>query len=207
MRVSYGIAGVVVIAGLASAAHAGNCLPTPRLPTAAYPGAAQVGFGNNLLAPAGKAVEATGQKLTIYGRVVDNNCVPVANATVELWQANPFGRYAIATPAERVTSGPTFTGAGRATTDNDGNFYFITAFPAPVGKNAPQVNVKVMAEGMADFSTVLYFGGDQRNSSDTTLNKNVARSAVTIDMRPPGPEGLQGTIQLVLAQKAPYRIY
>ena len=200
---------VVFISGMvmATTVHAAGCAPTPRLATANYPGAAQIPFGNDLLQPAGKAVAADGQRITIIGRLVDKACVPIAGATVELWQANPFGRYGVATPAERVTPSPSFAGAGRATTDNDGNFYFITAFPAPVGKRAPHVNIRVLAEGMEDFSTVLYFGDDKRNATDELLKGKVAREPVTIAVAPGENNALQGTIRIVLPQKAIYRTY
>ncbi|MFM9890818.1 MAG: hypothetical protein ACKVOE_09325 [Rickettsiales bacterium] len=195
---------------LAPASWAADCAPTPRLLTQNYPGASGMLPGNNLLIPAGKSIPAPGQKLTLQGRLLDSNCVPVAGAVIELWQVNPFGKWILATPADRVTPNATFAGAGRATTDNDGQFIFVTAFPAALAKRAPNLNIKINLHGVSDFATVLYFGGDSRNASDTLYTSLPARdrSRVTLTMSQPADgDGLIGSIDLVLPSRAPYRTY
>lgn len=193
---------------MASASLAADCSPTPRLPTQNYPGALAILPGNNLLLPAGKSIPAPGQKLTLQGRLLDNRCVPVMGAVVELWQVDPFGKWILATPADRVTPAATFAGAGRATTDNGGLFEFVTAFPAALPKRAPNLNLKIHLDGVPDFSTVLYFGGDARNASDATYASlpAVGRERVTLRMSGAG-DGLVGSIDLVLPARVPYRTF
>src|SRR4051812_19766721 len=58
-----------------------------------YPGKNSIASSNNLALPAGKSVYAPGQKVYIYGHVLDKNCVPVSDAIVEIWQAGVDGKY------------------------------------------------------------------------------------------------------------------
>ena len=202
---------LAIVAMLAAqACWAASCAPTPRLTTQNYPGAGAIPPGNNLLLPAGKSIAAPGQKLTLAGRLLDRNCVPVAGAVIELWQVNPFGKWILASPADRVTPSASFAGAGRATTDNDGRFVFVTAFPAALPKRAPNLNIKINLQDVPDMSTVLYFGGDARNASDGIYNSLPAnqRAKVTLTVAPGADgDGLVGSIDLVLPARAPYRTF
>jgi protocatechuate 3,4-dioxygenase, beta subunit len=197
---------VIVVA--ASAQAQSDCAPTSTLPTQNYPGARAIPSGNNLLMPAGKAEEAKGQKVTIRGRVLDKQCIPVANATVELWQNSPTGRWLLAGKDDLAAAGPVFAGAGRTYTDNEGNFSFVTAFPAPMNGRAPRVYVKVSGAGIPDIGTALYFSEDERNNKDPDYARlsAKARADTLIRMSSYGSE-LYGDVELVIATKTPYKTY
>lgn len=186
------------------------CVPTHALPPANYPGAELIPPGNNLVMPAGKSVEADGQKLLLTGRVLDNQCLPIKNATIEIWQANPFGRYVLATRADLATPAPTFAGAGRGYTSNMGEFIFTTLFPSAIDKRAPFIGVKVKAPDMKPFTTQIFFANDGRNASDIVYSKlksDAARS-ITVAMQPlNNAGGYIGTIDIVLPEKAKYVSY
>ncbi len=199
-----------------------SCKPTARVATQNYPGPARIVPGNNLIKPAGKAVEANGQKIIIEGQVLDSRCAPVPEAVVELWQNSPTGRWLLAGGEDLANANPVFTGAGRTYTDHDGRFRFITAFPAPITytvrrnnkrsyvvKRAPFVNVKVAAENMPTLNTALYFSDDVRNDNDEIYRKlgGKARDDVTISVTQQDDEQLVGDVKLVLSGKAPYRTY
>ena len=199
-----------------------SCKPTSRVATQNYPGPARIVPGNNLIKPAGKAVEANGQKIIIEGQVLDSRCAPVPEAVVELWQNSPTGRWLLAGGEDLANANPVFTGAGRTYTDHDGRFRFITAFPAPITytvrrnnkrsyvvKCAPFVNVKVAAENMPTLNTALYFSDDVRNDNDEIYRKlsGKARDDVTISVTQQDDEQLVGDVKLVLSGKAPYRTY
>lgn len=185
------------------------CRATPSLATVNYPGAKRIVPSNNLLLPAGKSIPAEGQKLLVIGRVLDNRCMPVPEAVVEMWQVNPFGQWLLAGPEDRVTPNPAFAGAGRAVTDTDGQFQFVTAFPAGVGKRAPNLNFKIFSDGEHSFSTVLFFAGDERNAADPIYQKlsTVARADVTLRMGKTDDGDLAGTLDIVLPTRAEYRTY
>ena len=197
------------------------CAPTSRVPTQKYPGAAAIITSNNLLLPAGKAVEASGQKIIIQGRVLDSRCAPVQEAVVELWQNSPTGRWLLAGREDLATPNAVFAGAGRTYTDHAGRFRFITAFPAPLTNQeqgdkrsyavarAPFVNLKISAKALPTLDTALYFSDDVRNDKDDSYRKlsGKGRSDVTIRMQQNDENELVGDIELVIAGKAPYQTY
>lgn len=185
------------------------CAPTAQVKTQNYPGAAAVVTSNNLLLPAGKAVEASGQKIVIQGRVLDSRCAPVTEAVVELWQNSPTGRWLLAGREDLATPNAVFAGAGRTYTDAEGRFTFITAFPAPLGKRAPFVNIKITAQNVPTLNTALFFSDDVRNEKDETYSKlgSKARGDVTVRMREGDTGELVGDIELVISGKSPYQTY
>ena len=194
------------------AAASSPCAPTPKLTTSNYPGVKNIPSSNYLLKPAGKSIEAEGQRLVIIGRLLDSRCTPIANATVELWQVDPFGKYFLATPADIANPYPTFAGAGRAYTDNEGHFSFITAFPGAVKNRAPHLNLRVDAEHFSSFSTLLFFADDARNAKEPSLAKIAAdtRARVMLRMQPLSEnpqEGNFATVDIILPGKVPYRGY
>lgn len=70
-----------------------------------------------------------GQRIVVSGRVSDEAGRPVPDALVEIWQANSAGRYAHARDAWNAPLDPNFTGAGRALTDGEGRYRFVTIRP------------------------------------------------------------------------------
>lgn len=212
---------VAVCMGAAAAKAEPSCTPTARVATQNYPGAAAVVTSNNLMLPAGKAVEANGQKIVIQGRVLDSRCAPVQEAVVELWQNSPTGRWLLAGREDLATPNAVFAGAGRTYTDSDGRFSFITAFPAPLKyqvrrdkrtytvTRAPFVNIKVIPQNQPTLNTALFFSDDVRNDKDEIYRKlsSKARNDVTVRMKQDDEGELVGDIELVIAGKAPYRTY
>ena len=62
---------------------------------------------------------AAGDRIRLVGTLRDGDGLPVGDACVEIWQADP--------PA-----GDTFPGFGRCATDAAGNFTFVTLKPGPL---------------------------------------------------------------------------
>lgn len=173
------LAGFLGAAFLASMAYATDvtkmpmtCKKTPSASTSKYPGEDTIITFNNLAKPFGKSENAEGQLVFFSGRVVDMQCVPVTGATVELWQANPFGKEVYPDAASMTGPAPMFAGAGRSYTNNQGKFSFVTLFPGSTGKNAaPKFNIRVTHPDLKPFSTALYFEGDRRNLEDPALKR------------------------------------
>ncbi|MCH2547763.1 MAG: hypothetical protein MK052_09175 [Alphaproteobacteria bacterium] len=140
--------------------------PTPATSSSSYPGVSKIILSNNLARPAGKAVNAPGQLLYIEGRITDENCIPVSNAIVDIWQTNPFGKYRWAVRDELLTPEPVFAGNGRAVTDNLGRYQFLTLFPGGYGRNAPHVHMRINHPDYKSLDTTMYFRGDRRNADD-----------------------------------------
>lgn len=187
-----------------------GCRPTPSLGVVNYPGAENIPHGNNLVLPAGKSIEADGQKLVLSGRILDNRCMPIKDAQIEIWQADPFGKWFLATRADLATPNPVFAGAGRTLSTSTGDFVFYTLFPAAVNKRAPFINIKVKVRGMKELNTQLFFANDSRNGEDAIYNrmKGDASQGVTLNMYPlSGIYGYSGMIDIVMPEKANYVQY
>ncbi len=158
-----------------------NCHITPAINnTEHYPGRNAIVPSNKLALPAGKSHYADGELVTISGRVFDENCVPVSDAIVEIWQTGPDGKYVKTTLSGRMSSAAYFTGSGRAITDNLGRFDFVTLFPGQetrkhkhedVAIRAPFIHVRVMHEKFSPLTTEMFFGGDRRNDTDKIFMK------------------------------------
>ena len=117
----------------------------------------------------------TGERIAVEGRVVDGDGKPVADAVIEIWQANAHGRYAHPDDTQDKPLEPGFNGFGRVATDDDGSFRFTTIKPGRVpapngGLQAPHLNVTIFMRGMLkQLLARLYFPGDPANAEDPVL--------------------------------------
>ena len=92
-------------------------------------------FGEDAVAPgdadltAQGAGEPLGERIIVTGRVLDEDGRPIRGALVEIWQTNAAGRYVHEVDQHPAPLDPNFTGAGRALTDDDGRYRFVTVKP------------------------------------------------------------------------------
>lgn len=70
-----------------------------------------------------------GERIVVSGRLLDENAKPVANALIEMWQANAAGRYRHDIDDHDAPLDPNFTGVGRVLTGADGEYRFLTVKP------------------------------------------------------------------------------
>ncbi|WP_214366483.1 protocatechuate 3,4-dioxygenase subunit beta [Pseudonocardia sp. H11422] len=75
------------------------------------------------------AGEPLGQRIVVFGRILDSDGRAVPDTLVEIWQANAAGRYAHARDNWPAPLDPNFTGGGRVVTDAAGNYSFTTIKP------------------------------------------------------------------------------
>jgi protocatechuate 3,4-dioxygenase, beta subunit len=75
--------------------------------------------------------EPIGERIIVHGRVTDSDGRPVRGSLVEVWQANAAGRYVHKGDQHPAPLDPNFVGAGRALTDDDGHYRFVTVKPGP----------------------------------------------------------------------------
>lgn len=120
---------------------------------------------------AGRNGRAAGQVIELRGRVLDGDGKPVANAKIELWQANTHGRYDHPSDPNTVASlDPNFQGYAVQMTDAWGRYRFRTikpgAYPAtPEWTRTPHMHFDV--SGRVDrLVTQLYFAGEPLNDTD-----------------------------------------
>lgn len=118
---------------------------------------------------------ASGERMTIEGRVLDGDGVPVPDAVLEIWQANAHGKYAHPEDTQAKPIDPAFKGYGRIATDQKGRFRIVTVKPGPVpgpqgSTQAPHIVVSVFMRGLLKrLATRIYFPGDPHHADDPVL--------------------------------------
>jgi protocatechuate 3,4-dioxygenase beta subunit len=75
------------------------------------------------------ADEPQGQRITVSGRVRDEDGRPVSHTLVEVWQTNAAGRYRHVKDDHPAPLDPNFDGSGRTMTDAEGRYHFVTVKP------------------------------------------------------------------------------
>jgi protocatechuate 3,4-dioxygenase beta subunit len=121
--------------------------------------------------------EPLGERISVSGRVVDEDGRAVANTLIEIWQCNAAGRYFHFADDHPAPLDPNFTGAGRMLTDGDGRYRFITikpgAYPWRNHHNAwrpAHIHFSVFGTSfLTRLITQMYFPGDPLLSFDPIL--------------------------------------
>jgi protocatechuate 3,4-dioxygenase, beta subunit len=73
--------------------------------------------------------EPIGERIKVFGKVMDEDGRGIPKALVEIWQANAAGRYIHKAEIHDAPLDPNFLGAGRVLTDNQGYYEFYTIKP------------------------------------------------------------------------------
>ena len=119
------------------------------------------------LTRAGKG-EPLGERIIVGGHVLDDRGRPVANSVVEIWQCNAAGRYIHERDQHRAPLDPNFVGEGRAITDEQGRYRFVSikpgAYPWRNHHNAwrpAHIHFSLFGPAFATrLVTQMYFPGD-----------------------------------------------
>lgn len=123
-----------------------------------------------------------GTRLTLTGLVVSTDCTPVANATVEIWQADSTGTY----------DNAGYTLRGYVVTDASGRFTIHTIVPGEYPGRTEHIHVKVTPAGGSTLTTQLYFPGTTANDAD-----GIYDPSLLLDITEDG-DALIGTYTFVL---------
>ena len=134
------------------------CAPYPEIKTSPTP--SQFNNTNNLArSPESAFYQAAGEKITIYGRLMDANCVPISDGKIYIWQNNSKGyiQYPTSSGGKAKWVDPNFAGTGITNSDNLGRFNFITIIPGSRNKITPYINIKIEHPVLKSFSSKIYF--------------------------------------------------
>ena len=118
---------------------------------------------NDLTQIKGAPLAAIGQRLTLSGRLLWPNGLPVVAARVEIWQTDHDGNYIH--PEGTGRYGPrdlSFQGFGATLTDANGRYQFLTIKPRPYETRPAHVHFKIKRAGKPDFVTQMYFQGENQ---------------------------------------------
>jgi protocatechuate 3,4-dioxygenase beta subunit len=116
---------------------------------------------------------AEGEIVEIRGRVLNMRGEPVPRATLTIWQANAFGRYAHANDTNPAPPDPNFVGCVRIRSGDDGRYAIKTIKPGSYPASAdwtrpPHIHFEI--EGRFErLVTQMYFPGEALNARDRLL--------------------------------------
>ena len=122
--------------------------------------------------------EALGQRIIVAGRLLDEDGKPIPGSLVEVWQCNAAGRYLHDGDVHDAPIDPNFTGYGRALTDGQGEYRFLTikpgAYPWRNTHNAwrpAHIHFSLFGNAFATrLITQMYFPGDPLLATDPIFN-------------------------------------
>jgi protocatechuate 3,4-dioxygenase, beta subunit len=122
--------------------------------------------------------EPLGERITVSGRVLDDNGRPVPHTLIEIWQCNAAGRYRHRVDQHAAPLDPNFSGAGRTLTDAQGRYKFTTIRPGPYPWNnhpnawrPAHIHFSLFGTAFASrLVTQMYFPGDPLFPFDPILN-------------------------------------
>jgi protocatechuate 3,4-dioxygenase, beta subunit len=169
----------------ATAEAAAKCSATPRQTSGPfYPFFEQTDKDVDLTRMVGHDETAAGEVIRVTGRVLDADCKPVEGALVDLWQADHNGRYRHPADPNPAAQDPNFQGWGQTVTDAEGRYSFRTIKPAPyplaflegapdesAGFRTRHIHFRVSKRGHVEFTTQMYFAGEELNDADALLSR------------------------------------
>ncbi len=156
---------------------------TPLQPTGPYPeamldlprGSVTVGWSG-----------ATGNRIVVEGRLLDGAGAPVADALVEIWQADAAGRYHHEADPRGADADPDFWGYARVATEDTGRYRIETikpgVVPGPQGTaQAPHILFSICGTGiLTRYVTRMYFDDETVNEFDPILQQVPAERRATL---------------------------
>jgi protocatechuate 3,4-dioxygenase beta subunit len=124
------------------------------------------------------AGEPIGERIIVYGRVIEEDGRPVPNTLVEVWQCNAAGRYLHNVDQHPAPLDPNFSGVGRCLTDGEGSFRFITIKPGsypwgnhPNAWRPAHIHFSLFGRAFTQrLVTQMYFPGDPLQEYDPIMN-------------------------------------
>jgi protocatechuate 3,4-dioxygenase, beta subunit len=141
-------------------------------------------FGQSAVRPSDSDMTAQhggaplGERIVVTGRVLDEGGKPVRGALIEVWQANAAGRYQHKNDGHNAPLDPNFSGCGRALTDSEGRYKFLSikpgAYPWGNHHNAwrpAHIHFSILGDGLLSrLVTQMYFPGDPLLPFDPIYN-------------------------------------
>jgi protocatechuate 3,4-dioxygenase, beta subunit len=150
-----------------------------------YPVQLPVDQDADLTVIAGKDGHALGQILYLSGVVTNLRGEPVADAVVEIWQANAGGRYTHPADDNTTPIDPNFEGYAKIRTGPDGSYRFKTVkpgaypvTPVPGWIRPPHIHFDVKGRA-SRLMTQMYFEGEALNDKDRYLKEIQRKESLT----------------------------
>lgn len=133
-----------------------------------YPTSRPLDQDADLTVVRGRQGRPRGQVIEVIGRVLDPEGKPLANASIDLWQANADGRYAHPRDTSSAPLDPEFQGSARFNADGEGRYRFRTIRPGRYPGRVRHIHLDVMG-GEQRTITQMYFPDEPDNDADVLL--------------------------------------
>ena len=101
-------------------------------------------------------------EIRISGKILNKDCRPLKNASINFWHASPEGYY--------DSKGFRYRGFQKA--KSDGSYDLVTDIPGKYVGRTPHIHVKIIA-GKSELTTQLYFPNQPSNYSDYFYDKKL----------------------------------
>ena len=118
---------------------------------------------NNALRSVGKAPHFDGEPIIIKGIIRGKDCKPIANAKIQMWQANSHGKYpykplksSINKDLIEISNVDSFVGSAEAYSNNFGEFTFISVYPDVTDNEYPFIMLRAGGSYLNGFQTKFY---------------------------------------------------
>ena len=172
---------------LAGAAWAASLAPTPEQTLGPfYPSVLPEDRDADLLVIKGRHARAQGTVLHLAGRVTDTSGDPVADALVEIWQSDVYGRYLLPKDGGPGQRDPNFQGYGQVRTDASGAYKFRTIRPVPYESRPPHIHFQVTHPRFRAFVTQMYVVGEAGRENPAYFGGQRVRDALSVTLYPAG---------------------
>jgi len=170
---------------LAGAAWAASPAPTPEQTVGPfYPSVLLEDRDADLLVIKGRADRAQGTVLHLTGRVTDTSGAPIADALVEIWQSDAYGRYLPPKDGAPGRRDPNFQGYGQARTDAAGAYTFRTIRPVPYESRPPHIHFQVTHPRFLALITQMYVVGEPGRENPAYFGGRRVRDALSVTLYP-----------------------
>lgn len=148
-------------------------------------------FRERLCAP-----DEPGTPLSMSGNVADAaTCKPLSGAVLDIWQVDAGGDYDWRSDAFRMR--------GRFRSGSDGRYAFDTILPVPYASRPKHIHYLVTCDGYEPHITQCYFDGDERNTTDPFVKKELIIAPGARADASSKPGALAGTFHVALQRERP----
>lgn len=136
-----------------------------------YPKHEQADTDRDLTLIEGHSERAEGELLYVSGQVFDDDHKLVADALVDVWQANTHGRYDHEEDPNPAPLDKHFQGWAKIRTDEQGRYSFKTIVPGAYQVSEswwrpPHIHFKISKRGYHEITTQMYFADHALNEKD-----------------------------------------
>jgi protocatechuate 3,4-dioxygenase beta subunit len=132
----------------------------------------------------GRADRAQGTVLHLTGRVTDTSGAPIADALVEIWQSDTYGRYLLPKDGAPGKRDPNFQGYGQARTDAASAYKFRTIRPVPYQSRPPHIHFQVTHPRFRTLVTQMYVVGEPGDENPAYFGSRRVRDALSVTLYP-----------------------